>query len=216
MTITSAYTFMVDFINTKEIGEEVSRYQMQAAFRKVFQQSRNINAIDSYKSYFVKLGFLDATKQKGFFKIAKHVPKDFTASDMRHMYNEATGFSEKKIEDFSRDITRAEYLQLKYKPIEFAIINDLTFIQGTILNLVVTYAEKKEKEQLDTIIFYASVSKFLNHNKRSVHYLSAIITRFCEINDLDLDLTTIVVKALQCRWNDIIELCETLLNNLQK
>lgn len=206
----STYTLLRDLINGMEIGSELSRFRMQSAFRKEFKQDKNILSIDSYKSYFVKLGYLTQTKVKGFYTVTMHIPADMKATTMREMYNEATGFTEKQMVKFKEAVSNTEYLAIKYKPIEFATLNDLSFIQGTILMYIVNHVENRDKIHIEKIIHYATIADFLNHKQRGINHGSSNVDRFCEANDFEPIHITIFKKVLQCNWEQVLTECKNI------
>lgn len=215
--MSSALQFMKEYINGCEIDTVITRHSMHAAFRKKFNQVKSLESLDSYKSYFVKIGFLGTTGVNGTYKVLQHIPLDLKAIDIRRMYNEATGFTEKKDIQFGDYITNSEYLNLKYKPIEFIVMNKLSFIQGSILILLIEYAEHKEfeigDELMQKLIYYATIAENMNHISRTIHYKLATVARFCEINGLSYNETVLFKRALQSNWKQFLAECNKLINN---
>jgi hypothetical protein len=101
-------------------------------------------------------------------------------------------------------------LAIKYKPTEFATLNELSFIQGTILKHIIDHIEDRKNVHVEKIIHYATIADFLNHKQRGINHGSSNVDRFCEANDFEPIHITIFKKTLQCNWEQVLTECKNI------
>lgn len=73
---------VVDFINKKEIGDTVTRYEL-----KQLRFKGSENTTDYIRLILTGTGYLSKTRNGGEFIVEKHVPETMTLTSMRNLYN---------------------------------------------------------------------------------------------------------------------------------
>lgn len=96
MNISSVWSIVVGIINSRQLGEYVTRKEILNEVYKEYcnPKIRDLNnirpgaseaTIDTYRGNLTRVGFLSTIDSPGIYKLIKYIPEDLTSSDVLKM-----------------------------------------------------------------------------------------------------------------------------------
>lgn len=196
-----------DLINTKEVGEIITRTEYIKAYNteRGFEQVAS-SSMDSIRVYLSQLGYLEKQRRHGTFLIVKHVPEELDLRQaLAELKRRAMG------EPLKVQVGGTHYKDMKYQPIEFIAKLKMSFIQGCVVKYIARYKAKNGLADLQKALHYIEMAQPLGETRAINYHQLRELTLFIQENNISQIEGLIIKEALGCQWDKAEKYCKELI-----